>query len=175
MAADARQDRATTVRAAGPGDGAGCAVVWADAGRHLAGLDPELGHEPEAGGLAAWFEEQLAEERPASALWLVAIRDGQIAGFVSGAVEPPLASACWQLQRDLAAPRLVVGALVVGAGQRRSGVGTALMQAIEDAGRSLGAAVATLDTNLRSPLSVPFYERRMGYARRAVIFRKRLT
>jgi len=37
-----------------------------------------------------------------------------------------------------------------------------------------GAAVVTLDTNLRSPLSVPFYENRMGYQRRGVIFRKEL-
>ena len=38
--------------------------------------------------------------------------------------------------------------------------------------RSRGAALVSLDTNLRSPLSVPFYEDRMGYARHAVIFRK---
>jgi GNAT superfamily N-acetyltransferase len=162
------------VRAARPGDGAGCAAVWADIGRHLEELDPELGREPDAAGLAEWFEQGLADDRPASALWLIAIRDGQLAGFVSGAVEPPPATARWQLQRDLAVPRLVVGVLAVRGDQRRSGVGTALMTAIEAAGRGLGAAVALLDTNLRSPLSVPFYEQRMGYARRAVIFRKRL-
>ena len=174
MAQDAGRDPGIIVRAARPGDGAGCAEVWADAGRHLQELDPELGREPDSDGLAGWFEQQLAEDRPDSALWLVAIRDGQLTGFVSGAVEPPPATARWQLQRDLAAPRLVVGALVVRGDHRRSGVGTALMTAIEEAGRDLGAAVVLLDTNLRSPLSVPFYEQRMGYARRAVIFRKRL-
>jgi len=36
------------------------------------------------------------------------------------------------------------------------------------------AAVAVLDTNSLSDLSVPFYEDRMAYQRRAVIFRKAL-
>ena len=48
------------------------------------------------------------------------------------------------------------------------------MMAIEEAGRAQGAAVAVLDTNLLSDLSVPFYEDRMAYRRRAVIFRKAL-
>ena len=40
--------------------------------------------------------------------------------------------------------------------------------------RERGAEVVTLDTNLRSPLSVRFYENRMGYQRHGVIFRKEL-
>jgi hypothetical protein len=48
------------------------------------------------------------------------------------------------------------------------------MEAIEEAGRSHGARVVILDTNLRSYLSVPFYEDRLGYRRQAVIFRKQL-
>jgi hypothetical protein len=54
------------------------------------------------------------------------------------------------------------------------GIGTALMLAIEEAARSQGAEVALLDTNVRSDLSVPFYEHQMAYSRRAVIFRKTL-
>jgi hypothetical protein len=41
--------------------------------------------------------------------------------------------------------------------------------------RSRGEVLVALDTNLRSPLSVPFYEDRMGYARHGVIFRKYLA
>jgi hypothetical protein len=33
----------------------------------------------------------------------------------------------------------------------------------------------TLDTYGASPLSVPFYERRLGYTRRAIVFEKRLS
>jgi ribosomal protein S18 acetylase RimI-like enzyme len=75
---------------------------------------------------------------------------------------------------DLARHRLIIGALAVCVASRRSGIGTALMMAVEEAGRARGAAVAVLDTNLLSDLSVPFYEDRMGYRRRAVIFRKAL-
>ncbi len=46
------------------------------------------------------------------------------------------------------------------------------MQAAEDWGRRKGAVVAVTDTNLCSPLSVPFYEHPMGYLRQAVILRK---
>jgi GNAT superfamily N-acetyltransferase len=57
---------------------------------------------------------------------------------------------------------------------RRQGVGTILMEAAEEWGRQRGAVVAATDTNLHSPLSVPFYEDRMGYLRQAVILRKTL-
>ena len=137
-------------------------------------LDPEVGQVPDADGLTGWFEQSLAESRPSGALWLVAERDGQVAGFVQGMIEPPRADARWQLQRDLAGHRLVIGALAVCVSLRRSGVGTALMMAIEESGRAHGATVAMLDTNLLSDLSVPFYENRMAYRRRAVIFRKAL-
>jgi GNAT superfamily N-acetyltransferase len=57
---------------------------------------------------------------------------------------------------------------------KRQGVATKLVQAAEDWGRKRGAVVAICDTFIDSPLSVPFWERRMGYKRRAIIFRKRL-
>jgi len=48
------------------------------------------------------------------------------------------------------------------------------MDAAEEWGRSNGAAIALLDTYVGSPVSVPFYEQRMGYERRALYFRKTL-
>jgi GNAT superfamily N-acetyltransferase len=68
----------------------------------------------------------------------------------------------------------VVNLLAVAEGYRRQGVGTALMEAAEEWGRANGAVVAVTDTNLSSPLSVPFYVERMGYRRRAVLRRKAL-
>jgi len=41
-------------------------------------------------------------------------------------------------------------------------------------GRDRGAHVARLGTYAHSPVSVPFYENRMGYERRAIIFQKNL-
>jgi GNAT superfamily N-acetyltransferase len=58
---------------------------------------------------------------------------------------------------------------------KRTGVATQLVEAAEAWGRSKGATVAICDTYIHSPLSVPFWERRMGYARRALVFRKVLT
>lgn len=162
------------VRPARPGDGTGLARVWADAGRNFVQVDPATLKLPELGGLADWFEESLGRPRVPGSLWVVAEFGGEIAGFVSGTVEPPHPDARFQLQRDLSRARLEVGALAVTETARRFGVGTALMTAIESAAREQGAEVVTLDTNLRSPLSVPFYENRMGYVRRAVIFRKEL-
>jgi hypothetical protein len=40
--------------------------------------------------------------------------------------------------------------------------------------RDRGAAVVRLDTYADSPVSVPFYERHMGYTRRAIVFQKPL-
>jgi len=48
------------------------------------------------------------------------------------------------------------------------------MGEVEQWGRANGATLIALDTYIGSPLSVPFYEERMGYRRQAVIFRKAL-
>jgi GNAT superfamily N-acetyltransferase len=70
--------------------------------------------------------------------------------------------------------RLVVDALVVQQEHWRHGAGGALLDAAETWGRSRGAHVARLDTYIGSPVSVPFYEDRMGYERRAIVFQKQL-
>lgn len=163
------------VREVRVGDGEGCARAWRDAGRYYADLVPDVIREPEAEGLVEWFERLICEERGADLLWLVAEDRGQVVGFVGAAVKHPDPDVRWQLQRDLSSIRLVIEALVVVEEYRRQGVGTALMQAAEAWGQQKGALVATTDTNLSSPLSVPFYEGRMGYQRRAVILNKRLS
>jgi Acetyltransferase (GNAT) family len=48
------------------------------------------------------------------------------------------------------------------------------LTAAEEWGRDRGAEVVRLDTYADSPVSVPFYERHMGYRRRAIIFQKPL-
>ena len=57
---------------------------------------------------------------------------------------------------------------------RRRGVATRLMHEVEQWARANGATLIALDTYIGSPLSVPFYEKRMGYRRQAVIFCKAL-
>jgi GNAT superfamily N-acetyltransferase len=170
---------APLVRPVRPGDGEGCARAWLDAARYYVEMEPDAFQMPAEDGLAAWFEELLAKPSP-DAVMLVARLTGQaavpgeVAGFVSAEFQPPAASAARQLTRAAALPRVYVNALVVAQPYRRAGVGTALMAAVEDWARGRGAAMVSLDTNLRSPLSVPFYEDRMNYHRHGVIFRKLL-
>jgi GNAT superfamily N-acetyltransferase len=156
------------------GDGAGCARVWRDAGRYYAALVPEVIQEPAADGLAEWFEEAIDDARRDDELWMVAQDDGQVVGLIEAAVVQAVPDARRQLQRDLSRTRLVVHALAVAEDYRRRGAGTALMKAAEEWGRRNGAVVAVTDTNLSSPLSVPFYEDRMGYRRQALVLRKTL-
>ncbi len=65
-------------------------------------------------------------------------------------------------------------ALIVDRSHWREGAGTALLEAAETWGRGRGAEIARLDAYAHGPVSVPFYEDRMGYQRRSIIFQKRL-
>ena len=69
---------------------------------------------------------------------------------------------------------LFVNAVLTATAFRRRGVATRLVERAEEWGREQGADVALLDTWADSPVSVPFWERRMGYGRRSIVFRKRL-
>jgi len=108
-------------------------------------------------------------------LALVAEVDGEVAGYLEASVQPPIDTARWQAQRDLGETRLAINFVGTADAYKRQGVATQLVAAAEEWGRSQGATVAICDTYIDSPLSVPFWERRMGYERRAIIFRKRLT
>lgn len=164
---------APVVRPVRRGDGEGCARAWVDAARYYVEIEPDAFQVPAEDGLAEWFEVEHA--RPGKdGLTLVATVAGKVAGFVTAEFQPPAASAKWQLTRAAAVPRVYVNALVVAEPYRRAGIGTSLLTAVEDWARGRGAAMVSLDTNLRSPLAVPFYEERMNYYRHGVIFRKLL-
>lgn len=169
------------VREIRPGDGEGCARAWTDAGRYYAAVVPEVIQEPDPDGLVEWFERAISENRGDDTLRLVATvgegaggGGGRVVGMIEATVRWPHPDGRFQLQRDQSRTRLVINALAVTDDYRRQGVGTALMRAAEEWGRDKGAVVALTDTNLRSSLSVPFYEDRMGYLRQAVILRKTL-
>jgi GNAT superfamily N-acetyltransferase len=78
------------------------------------------------------------------------------------------------VQLDGGTARLFINFVGTADAYRRQGAGTKLVEAAEEWGRRRGAVVSLCDTFIDSPLSVPFWERRMGYQRRAIIFRKRL-
>ena len=163
-----------TIRAPHAGDGDGLARGWLDAGAHYAKLNPELFQIPEVDGLTHWLEEQVLSHTSESSLILVAETDQQAIGYIWATIQPPDAAAAFDIVRDRGLVRMVIHVLIVQQAYRHQGVGTRLMQAAEEWGRSKGAVIALLDTYIDSPLSVPFYEGHMGYSRRALRFRKEL-
>ncbi|MEC3979968.1 GNAT family N-acetyltransferase [Amycolatopsis sp. H20-H5] len=163
------------IRGTRPGDGPGCALVWQDLGRFFAGINPDTYRVPGSEGLADWFETLNAKLRDDDQwLQLVAVADGEIAGQLAATLQQPMAAAERQIQADFSRRRLVINALGVRDADRRGGVGTALMLAAEQWGRTQGAEVVLLDTELNNHTSMPFYEQRMGFTARAVQFRKEL-
>ncbi|MDR0345187.1 MAG: GNAT family N-acetyltransferase [Nocardiopsaceae bacterium] len=161
------------VRPARPGDGDGMARAWLSAAEYHTGLDPEHFRVP-AEAQPGEFEEWLGRSRD-GALLLAAELDGRVVGWLSARIEPPHPAAASQLVRELGWTRLAIDALVVDRADWRHGAGTALLTAAEAWGREQGAEVVRLDTYSGNPVSVPFYEDRMGYQRRAIVFQKRLT
>jgi GNAT superfamily N-acetyltransferase len=161
------------VRPLRAGDTAGRADLWRDAGRFFVSINPQTGQEPDPRGLVEWIEEvdQRLADDPA-ALVLVAEVDGELVGAVTARLAEPVASAHRQVQSDFGRRRVHVDALSVATSHRRSGVGTALMTAVERWAVDQGAEVVTLESNVDNPLSMPFYEHRMGYRPHEVVFRK---
>jgi GNAT superfamily N-acetyltransferase len=162
-----------TVRPARPGDGAAITQVWLSTAAYYADLDPAHFQVPRAEGLAQRWEDELGHDDPDS-LRLVAEAGGIVIGWLSARIELPEDSAAMQLTREHGWTRLAVDALLVDRDQWRRSAGTALLAAAEAWGRDRGAQVARLDTYAHSPVSVPFYEDRMGYQRRSIIFQKQL-
>jgi GNAT superfamily N-acetyltransferase len=162
-----------TVRPAQPGDGAGIVRVWSSAAAYYTALDPAHFQVPQGERMAEDWDAFLGQEDNNS-LRLVAETGGCVIGWLSARIELPEDSAAIQLTREHGWTMLAVDALIVDQVHWRNGSGTALLKAAEAWGHDRGAQVARLDTFAHSPVSVPFYEDRMGYQRRAIIFQKRL-
>ena len=161
------------VRVARPGDGEGIARCHLDSAATYSAGAPSLFQMPDSDGYVEWIEDDLARERSADELDIVAVVDGEIAGHVEARILEPIDSARWQQAIEHGERRVFVNALAVASRWRRHGAGRALMEAIESWARERGATRVQLDTWIDSPLSVPFYES-LGYARRAIRFEKRL-
>jgi GNAT superfamily N-acetyltransferase len=157
------------------GDGEGLARCWVDAAAYYVKLNPELFQMPDTDGLVQGCEDWLLNADGETTYSLVAEKKGNVVGFVSATVHRPNEQAAHQFVRDVGLTRLVIDALVVQEAYWRHGIGRRLMNAAEEWGRARGAVIALLDTYSGSPVSVPFYEQRMGYKCRALHFRKTLT
>jgi GNAT superfamily N-acetyltransferase len=157
------------------GDAAGIARISRENAGFYSRLAPEHFKPPDEEGFVEFIESDGEWRDAPENLALVAEVDGAVAGYLEATLQPPLATARWQGQRDLGETRLMISFVGTADEYKRTGVATQLVEAAEAWGRSKGATVAICDTYIHSPLSVPFWERRMGYARRALVFRKVLT
>lgn len=135
---------------------------------------PDYFRHVDAEGLVDFIEGDAEWRAGGDSFGRAAEVDGEVAGYIEATVQPPLDTARWQSQRDLGAPRLHIGFVQTAVAFRRTGVATHLVEAAEAWGRERGAKVAVCDTYLDSPMSVPFWESRMGYRRRAIVLRKEL-
>jgi GNAT superfamily N-acetyltransferase len=165
---------ALTIREARDDDAAGIARLGQENSGYYVQLAPELFRLPDEEGLVEFIENDREWREGPENLALVAEDDGAIAGYLEASLQRPDETARWQGQRDLSEIRLFINFVGTADAYKRHGVATKLVQAAEEWGRERGAVVALCDTFIESPLSVPFWERRMGYERRAIIFRKRL-
>ncbi|WP_194898621.1 GNAT family N-acetyltransferase [Catenulispora pinisilvae] len=164
-----------SIRESRAGDGVAGAEVWREMGSLFTATNPDTFHVPASEGLAEWIEEIHTHKRAADDnLLLVAEVDGVVAGTLGATLHEPIEGAYRELQTDFGRRRLHIDSLGVLGAYRRDGVGTALMQAAEAWGRERGAEVVLLETETNNALSVPFYEKRMGYSAREFVFRKEL-
>lgn len=116
------------------------AAMRAEIAEMYEGLDLAADHMPKAGPI---------ELGPPSGLFLVGFDDSGRA-LCSGGVKRLSGQAC-EIKRMYVVPEA-----------RRLGLGSALLEALEDAARELGYTVARLDTGSRQPHAERMY-RRAGY------------
>jgi GNAT superfamily N-acetyltransferase len=163
------------IRDSRPGDGEALAAMWLEEGRYYAALDPDAFQAPTEDGLAEWIEEGLARARLRDDVrHLVAELDGQVAGYVLVRIESDADPGRRQIVREVGERRAVIDALGTAETFQQRGVATALVEAAEAWGREQGATRVWTWTYIDSPLSIPFWERRMRYRRREVKLQKPL-
>jgi GNAT superfamily N-acetyltransferase len=161
------------IRDARPGDGEALAAMWSEEGRYYAALDPDAFQVPTEDGIVEWIEELLARPRE-DFRHLVAELEGQVAGYVLVRIQPAADPERRQIVREIGERRAVIEALGTAEAFQQRGVATALVEAAEEWAGEQGAVRVWTWTYIDSPLSVPFWERRMRYRRREVKLQKPL-
>src|SRR5438309_1412281 len=112
---------------------------------YYASLAPSEFRVPEKEGLIE-DSEPGADANTESAITLIAEVDGQFAGYLEAQLLPPLETARYQSQSDLAHPRLFINAVGTLQAFWRRGVATRIVEAAEAWGKERGAVVAICDT-----------------------------
>ena len=154
------------LRPPNPGDVEALARMHREFAAHYLGLAPDDFRMPDEVGLAAYIESEL--DGGADTLELVAELNGEVVGALWARIEPPHPDARYQLLPAVGQTQLHIDYVATSEAHRRRGVGTKLVAAAEEWGRERGATVALTVTYAASPLSIPFWQERMGYRTRSV-------
>lgn len=160
------------MRSATRDDAPALAALSLESSAFYAELAPAVFAAGEAEDFAEWIASEW-DDGPA-VLALVAEADGLVVAYLEAVVQEPEPWRRFFGSRDHRERRLHVNAVLTAASHRRQGIATLLVERAEAWGRTKGATVSLLDTWAESPVSVPFWERRMGYRRRSIVFRKPL-
>ncbi len=141
---------------------------------YYVGLAPDLFRMPDDDGLIE-FVEPGQEDNSSTSLFIVAEVDDEVVGHLYAELIKPEESDRFQSASDLSEVRLFIHALSVLQDYWRRGIATALVETAEAWGRARGATISLCDTWPDSPVSMPFWQRRMNYESRSIRLRKRLT
>jgi GNAT superfamily N-acetyltransferase len=160
------------VRPARPDDGEALSRIHAEVARYYVGLAPKHFQLPEFSG--GQKLDGAARSTQGETLRLVAEADGEVVGALAARLLRPDHGATPRTPPDATEVRLRIDYLATTAARRRQGIGTLLVEAAEEWGRQAGATIAETTACDKSPLSVPFWEERMGYDDRSVRLRKPL-
>ena len=159
------------IREQRPGDGPGLARVWLDNARYYVERFPRDFRIPDEDGLAEFFDTPVPGP---DAVTFVAEVDGDVVAFAYVRMSYPDEHARFQYLAPYAEPRAHVDALGTADAYQGRGLATMLVERCEAWARERGARQIGTATYLESELSIPFWERRMGFRRKGVNLVKQL-
>jgi GNAT superfamily N-acetyltransferase len=163
------------VRPPKPEDAEGLGVAARDLAEQYAAREPERFHVPDRTAQVAALRSELQAPLPDNEVWLVAEVAGEAVGQAYAKLHEPVTDAAVHVLRDAGRRRAYLEYMAVQAQYQRQGIGSRLLEAIEQWARENGAELISLGTNLRSNFgAIEFYERH-GYEKHAVILRKPLA
>jgi GNAT superfamily N-acetyltransferase len=160
-----------SVRAVRPGDAAALERLHAEVARYYAEPVPHYFRSAVRNGSRGGAGPDWAAAG-AEKLCLVAEVEGEVVGALAARLLTPAGER--PAGGEPEEKRLRIDYLATAAERRRSGVGTRLVEAAETWGRGAGATIAETTTFQGGPLSVPFWEERMGYEELSTTLEKRL-
>ncbi len=141
---------AWSVRSAEPGDITAITRLYLEVAEEVVARAPSSRHVPDAGKVEARYRARIAEVDRAV---LVAMSDDSVVGFVDASLQPHEDAGTYHRPGI----DVWVEELIVTAPQRRRGVATALMQAIEAWGRDAQGRTIWLDTHLTNEAARALY------------------